>query len=65
LDLSDTTVETPEQVATRILAALEYVPAERLVVAPDCGFKYLPRDVSFAKLQSMVAGRDLVRAQLN
>jgi len=65
LDLRDTTVETPEQVAARIRGALEYVPAERIVVAPDCGFKYLPRDVSFAKLQSMVAGRDLVRAQLN
>jgi 5-methyltetrahydropteroyltriglutamate--homocysteine methyltransferase len=64
LDLRDTRVETPEQVAARITAALEYVPAERIVVAPDCGFKYLPRDVSFAKLQSMVAGRDLVRAQI-
>ena len=64
LDLRDTTVETPEQVAARIRAALAHVPAERLVVAPDCGFKYLPRDVSFAKLQSMVQGRDLVRAEL-
>ena len=65
LDLRDTTVETPEQVAARIRAALEYVPAERLVVAPDCGFKYLPRDVSFGKLQSMVRGRDLVRDELS
>ena len=64
LDLRDTTVETPEQVAARIRAALEHVPAERLVIAPDCGFKYLPRDVSFAKLQSMVRGRDLVRTEL-
>jgi 5-methyltetrahydropteroyltriglutamate--homocysteine methyltransferase len=63
LDPRDTTIETPEQLAARINAALEYVPAERIVVAPDCGFKYLPRDVSFAKLQSMVAGRDLVHAQ--
>jgi methionine synthase II (cobalamin-independent) len=45
-------------------AALEYVPAERLVIAPDCGFKYLLRDVSFGKLQSMVRGRDLARAEL-
>ncbi|MBW2282607.1 MAG: hypothetical protein JRG82_17860 [Deltaproteobacteria bacterium] len=37
---------------------------ERLVIAPDCGLKYLPRDVSFAKLQSMVRGRNLVRAEL-
>ena len=65
LDLRDTTVETPEQVAERIRAALVHVPAERLVVAPDCGFKYLPRDVSFAKLQSMVRGRDLVRDSMS
>ncbi len=64
LDLRDTTVETPEQVATRIRAALGHVPAERLVIAPDCGFKYLPRDVSFGKLKAMVEGRNLVRAEL-
>ena len=64
LDLRDTTVETPEQVAARIRAALQHVPAERLVIAPDCGFKYLPRDVSFAKLQSMVEGRDIIRTEL-
>jgi len=64
LDLRDTTVETPEQVAERIRAALVHVPAERLVIAPDCGFKYLPRDVSFGKLQSKVRGCDLVRAEL-
>jgi 5-methyltetrahydropteroyltriglutamate--homocysteine methyltransferase len=64
LDLRDTTVETPEQVAERIRAALVHVPAERLVIAPDCGFKYLSREVSFGKLQSMVRGRDLVRAEL-
>ena len=64
LDLRDTTVETPEQVADRIRAALAHVPAERLVIAPDCGFKYLPRDVSFAKLQNMVRGRDIVSAEL-
>jgi len=64
LDLRDTTVETPEQVAERIRAALVHVPAERLVIAPDCGFKYLSRDVSFGKLQSKVRGRDLVRAEL-
>lgn len=64
LDLRDTTIETPEQVAERIRAALVHVPAERLVIAPDCGFKYLSREVSFGKLQSMVRGRDLVRAEL-
>ncbi|MFQ5699367.1 MAG: 5-methyltetrahydropteroyltriglutamate--homocysteine methyltransferase [Myxococcota bacterium] len=65
LDLRDTTVETPERVAGRIRAALEHVPAGRLVIAPDCGFKYLPREVSFAKLEGMVRGRDLVRGELD
>lgn len=60
IDLRDTTVETPELVAERIEAALEYLPVERLVVAPDCGMKYLHRDVAFAKLTNMVKGRDLV-----
>jgi len=64
LDLRDTAVETPEQVASRIRAALAHVPAERLVIAPDCGLKYLPRDVSFAKLRSMVQGRDIIRTEL-
>jgi 5-methyltetrahydropteroyltriglutamate--homocysteine methyltransferase len=65
LDLRDTTVETPEQVADRLRGALAHVRAERLVVAPDCGFKYLPRSVAFAKMVAMVAGRDLVRAELS
>jgi len=64
LDLRDAGVESPEQVAASIRAALAHIPAQRLVVAPDCGFKYLPRAVAFAKLQSMVRGRDLVRAEL-
>jgi 5-methyltetrahydropteroyltriglutamate--homocysteine methyltransferase len=64
LDLNDRNVETPHQVATRIRAALEVVPAERLIVTPDCGMKYLPRDVAFGKLQALVAGAELVRAEL-
>jgi 5-methyltetrahydropteroyltriglutamate--homocysteine methyltransferase len=64
LDLNDRNVETPHQVATRIRAALEVVPAERLVVTPDCGMKYLPRDVAFGKLKALVAGAELVRAEL-
>lgn len=60
IDLRDTTVETPQLVAERIQAALEYLPPERLVVAPDCGMKYLSREVAFSKLSSMVAGRNLV-----
>lgn len=64
LDLGDHAVETPEIVADRLRAALEYVPAERLIAAPDCGMKYLPRDVAFGKLQALVAGADLVRREL-
>src|SRR5262249_54861108 len=57
LDLSDgASVEAPETVADRIRAALEHVPAERLVIAPDCGMKYLPRPTAFSKLEAMVAG---------
>jgi 5-methyltetrahydropteroyltriglutamate--homocysteine methyltransferase len=64
IDLSDMTIETPEIVAARIRKALDYVPAERIVVAPDCGMKYLVRDVAFGKMQAMVQGADLVRRQL-
>jgi 5-methyltetrahydropteroyltriglutamate--homocysteine methyltransferase len=65
LDLSDDApVETPESVADRIRSALGHVPAERLVIAPDCGMKYLPRPVAYAKLEAMVAGTELVRNEL-
>ncbi|NQV63996.1 MAG: 5-methyltetrahydropteroyltriglutamate--homocysteine methyltransferase [SAR86 cluster bacterium] len=60
IDLRDITIETPEIVAERIRAALKYLPPERLVVAPDCGMKYLTRAVAFGKLSAMVAGRNLV-----
>ena len=56
--------ETPETVAARVRAALEVVPAERLVIAPDCGMKYLSRDLAFAKLCAMVKGARIVRAEL-
>jgi 5-methyltetrahydropteroyltriglutamate--homocysteine methyltransferase len=65
LDLSDMGVETPETVAGRIRRALPYVPAERIVVAPDCGLKYLPRDVAFGKMQAMVQGAAIVRKELS
>jgi len=64
LDLSDMTVETPETVAKRIRRALPHVPAERIVIAPDCGLKYLPRDVAFGKLCAMVEGAKVVRKEL-
>jgi 5-methyltetrahydropteroyltriglutamate--homocysteine methyltransferase len=64
IDLQDMTVETPAIVAERIRRAMVYVPAERIVVAPDCGMKYLPRDVAFGKLKAMVDGAALVRNAL-
>ena len=62
IDLADESVETPETVAARIRRALPHKPLERLVAAPDCGMKYLPRDVAFGKLQALAAGAALVRA---
>jgi 5-methyltetrahydropteroyltriglutamate--homocysteine methyltransferase len=60
IDLGADEVETPELVAARIRRALTVLPPDRLVVAPDCGMKYLPRERAFRKLQSMVAGARLV-----
>jgi len=64
LDLGDEAVESAPDVASRIRAALEHVPAERLVVAPDCGMKYLPRETAFGKLKAMAEGAAIVRAEL-
>jgi 5-methyltetrahydropteroyltriglutamate--homocysteine methyltransferase len=61
VDLGDHTVETPEIVADRVRRALPYVPAEDLIVAPDCGMKYLPRAVALAKMHAMAAGARLLR----
>jgi 5-methyltetrahydropteroyltriglutamate--homocysteine methyltransferase len=63
IDLADPTVETPETVAARIRRALPYVAAENIVVAPDCGMKYLPRDVAFGKMRAMVEGARIAREQ--
>jgi len=60
LDLGSEEAETPEVVAGRIRRALEVVPPERLVAAPDCGMKYLPRELAFRKLEAMVEGARLV-----
>jgi 5-methyltetrahydropteroyltriglutamate--homocysteine methyltransferase len=57
-------VETPDIVAARIRRALPHVPAERLVIAPDCGLKYLPSDVAFGKMKAMVEGAAIVRREL-
>jgi 5-methyltetrahydropteroyltriglutamate--homocysteine methyltransferase len=64
LDLGAEEVETPELVAERLRGALAVVGAERLVAAPDCGMKYLPRERAFRKLAAMVAGARLVREEL-
>lgn len=64
LDLSTDEVETAETVAARIRRALPYISADRLIIAPDCGMKYLSRDVAFGKLKAMVAGASQVRAEL-
>jgi 5-methyltetrahydropteroyltriglutamate--homocysteine methyltransferase len=64
LDLGATDVETPAVVAARIRRALEVLPPERLVAAPDCGMKYLPRERARDKLEAMVAGARLVSAEL-
>jgi len=64
IDLSNMAIESPELVASRIRRALPYVKAEKLLIAPDCGMKYLPREVAFGKLQAMVAGARMVRQEL-
>ena len=65
LDLSTPEVESAETVAARIRRALPFVSAERMIVAPDCGLKYLSRETAFAKMQALVAGARLVREELS
>ena len=64
LDLSTHAVEEPETVAARIRRALPHVEASRIIVAPDCGLKYLPREVAFGKMKAMADGAAIVRAEL-
>jgi len=64
IDLGSQEVETADQVAQRLRGALKHIPAERLIAAPDCGMKYLPRAVAFGKLKAMVDGAAIVRAEL-
>jgi len=63
VDLSDMTVETPEKVAARIRRALPFVAADHIIVATDCGMKYLPRDVADGKMRAMVEGAAIVRRE--
>jgi 5-methyltetrahydropteroyltriglutamate--homocysteine methyltransferase len=64
INLDDMAVETPEVVAGRIRNALKALSPDRLIAAPDCGMKYLPREVAFGKLRALVEGAKLVRAEL-
>lgn len=64
VDLSDPEVETPETIAARIRRALPYMDAKDIVVAPDCGLKYLPRETAFGKMKAMADGAKIVREEL-
>src|SRR5262249_52753712 len=65
LDLGDNAIETGEQVAERIRAGLQYLAPDKLVPAPDCGMKYLSREVAFGKLKALVAGAAMVRKEVS
>ncbi len=65
INLGESAIEAPETVAARIRRALKAVPPERLLVAPDCGMKYLDRSVALAKLKAMVEGAMMVRSSLS
>jgi 5-methyltetrahydropteroyltriglutamate--homocysteine methyltransferase len=64
LDLGDPNIETAQEVAERLRVALEFIPPERLIAAPDCGMKYLPRATAFGKLQALAAGAAIINAEL-
>ena len=63
IDLADMTIETPQVVVERIKRALPYIKKENVILAPDCGMKYLPRDVADGKMRAMVEGAKLLRAE--
>jgi 5-methyltetrahydropteroyltriglutamate--homocysteine methyltransferase len=63
IDLSDMAVETPQKVVERLKKALEHVKPENVIVAPDCGMKYLPREVAYGKMKAMVEGARLLRKE--
>jgi 5-methyltetrahydropteroyltriglutamate--homocysteine methyltransferase len=65
IDLNDPAAETPQTVADRIHAGLKFLPADKIIPAPDCGMKYLPRELAFAKLKALSEGAALVRAKIS
>jgi 5-methyltetrahydropteroyltriglutamate--homocysteine methyltransferase len=64
ISMGDPQAESPETVAGRIRRALEHIPPERLIPAPDCGMKYIPRDLAFSKLKALAEGAAIVRREL-
>jgi len=64
ISMGDPQPETPQVVAARIRAALDHLPPERLIPAPDCGMKYIPRETAFAKLKALAEGAAIVRREL-
>ena len=64
ISMGDAEPESPQTVAARIRRALEHLPPERLIPAPDCGMKYIPRGVAFAKLKALAEGAAIVRREL-
>ncbi len=65
LDLGSSAVETPAEVAQRIRAGLKFVKPADLIPAPDCGMKYMPREVAFGKLKALAAGAAIVRKEIS
>ena len=65
LDLGDSAIETPEQVAARLRAGLKFVAPENLIAAPDCGMKYLAREIAFGKLKALAEGAAIVRREIS
>jgi 5-methyltetrahydropteroyltriglutamate--homocysteine methyltransferase len=65
IDLGDQRVESAGEVGARLRVALGYVSPERLIAAPDCGMKYLPRDVAFGKLKALAEGASILRQELS
>ena len=65
INLGDPIVERPEQVAERIRAGLKHVSPDRLIPDPDCGMKYMTREVAFAKLKALAEGAAMVRKELS
>jgi 5-methyltetrahydropteroyltriglutamate--homocysteine methyltransferase len=64
IDLSDPAVESPQTVVARVKRALTHVPKENVILAPDCGMKYLPRESAFGKMKAMVEAAKILRAEL-